>query len=388
MQDKIVELLRALIAFPSVSNRSNLDIADFIVRYLGDEGVGVTRIPSADGRKTSLLATIGSQDQPGIMLSGHMDVVPTEGQNWTTDPFTADIRNGRVYGRGATDMKGFLAVILAHVPEFRQRTSNMPIHLAFSYDEEVGCRGVPDLAAAASRLPSPPVLCIVGEPTSMKVARAHKGKIARRLTFTGLGGHSAFPDHTANAVLSAARVATAIAAIAERLNANGLKDPAFQPPHSTLHVGSIHGGGALNLVPDRATLECELRYLPGESVQAILDEIGAAIAIEHAWLTGKTAEGVAVEELSAYPDLNLPADFPAIQAIARLAGDNAPGSTVSFGTEAGVFQANAIPSLVCGPGDISRAHKADEWIGLDELTTASSFMDELAAIETMEELVQ
>jgi acetylornithine deacetylase len=378
-QAKIIELLSALIGFPSVSRDSNYNIAGYIEAYLEAQGVAVIRIAAPDEPKVSLLATIGPADQPGVMLSAHMDVVPTDGQSWTTDPFKADLRENRIYGRGATDMKGFLAVALAHVPQFRQSAVAAPVHLAFSYDEEVGCRGAPGLASAASRLPCPPALCIVGEPTHMKVARAHKGKIARRLTFHGRNGHSALPDKAANAVEAAARVAAAISALDERLVADGLKDAAFDPPRSTLHIGSLHGGGALNLVPDLATLEFELRYLPAEPVARLMADIDAAIAVQDARLKARGAQGIADEEIIAYPGLDLPPGKAAITALGALAADPAPGSTVSFGTEAGIFQQHGIPSLVCGPGDIARAHKADEWIALEELAAASSMMDRLSA---------
>ena len=378
-QAKIIELLSALIGFPSVSRDSNYNIAGYIEAYLEAQGVAVTRVAAPDDPKVSLLATIGPADRPGVMLSAHMDVVPTDGQSWTTDPFKADLRENRIYGRGATDMKGFLAVALAHVPQFRQSAVAAPVHLAFSYDEEVGCRGAPGLASAASRLPCPPALCIVGEPTHMKVARAHKGKIARRLTFHGRNGHSALPDKAANAVEAAARVAAAISALDERLVADGLKDAAFDPPRSTLHIGSLHGGGALNLVPDLATLEFELRYLPAEPVARLMADIDAAIAVQDARLKARGAQGIADEEIIAYPGLDLPPGKAAITALGALAADPAPGSTVSFGTEAGIFQQHGIPSLVCGPGDIARAHKADEWIALEELAAASSMMDRLSA---------
>jgi len=378
-QEKILQLLRALIAFPSVSSRSNFDIAAYIEAYLQAEGIAATRIPALDQPKTSLLATIGPADRPGIMLSAHMDVVPAEGQNWTADPFTADLRDGRVYARGATDMKGFLAVVLAHVPQFKRMALAAPIHLAFSYDEELGCRGAPALAQAAARLPCLPALCLVGEPTRMQVARAHKGKIARRLTFHGLGGHSALPHKAANAVEAAARFAASLAALDDRLAAEGPRDAAFEPPRSTLHIGSLHGGGVLNLVPDRATLEFELRSLPAEPAARLMAEIDKAVAVQDQRLRARGAAGVASEEIIAYPGLDLAPDHPALAAIGALAGDPAPGSTVSFGTEAGVFQHYGIPSIVCGPGDIARAHKADEWIGLDELAAASVMMDRLCA---------
>jgi acetylornithine deacetylase len=221
-------------------------------------------------------------------------------------------------------------------------------------------------------------LCIVGEPTGLKVVRAHKGKIARRVTFHGRGGHSALPHKGANAVEAAARFAARLSALDERLASEGHRDAAFDPPRSTLHIGSLHGGGALNLVPDCATLEYELRNLPNERIAPFVAEIDAALATESSRLTERGAEGATSEQTISYPGLDLPAAHPALAALGALVGDTGPGATASYGTEAGIFQAFGIASLVCGPGDIGRAHKADEWIGVEELAAASRMMDALA----------
>lgn len=379
---ELLRLLADLIAFPSVSALSNLPILDYIADYLLSHGVASRRLFNAAGDKASLLATIGRGDAPGLALSAHTDVVPVEGQDWSSPPFTTTLRDGRVYGRGTSDMKGFLATVLAAVPAFVRQATHRPVHLCFSYDEEVGCAGAPDLVAATAALPVPPALCLVGEPSSLIVARAHKGKFAERLIVTGKGGHSALPHRAANAVQAAARLALGLEAIGASLTT--LQDAAFDPPVSTVHVGSLHGGGALNLVPDRAVLEYEVRTLPGADVPAIRAAIAALVALVDAELKAQAGPdvpqaGVAVEPISAYPGLDTPADHPAIARLARLAGSNAGAITLAYGTEAGLYDQAGIPTLVCGPGDIARAHKADEWIGLDELARAEALMHRLAA---------
>ena len=379
-QEEILRLLADLIAFPSISSRSNLDIISYVEGFLSKLGIPSRRILDVTGAKASLLATLGPPDRAGVVLSAHTDVVPAEGQDWSSPPFTATVRDGRVVGRGATDMKGFLAVVLAHASRLRDAATAAPVHLAFSYDEEVGCRGAPDLAAAVAALPARPVLCLVGEPTGLRVIRAHKGKLARRITVTGRGGHSALPHRAANAVTAAARIAVALADLAEALEASSDRSPAFDPPWTTVHVGSLHGGGALNLVPDRAVLEFEIRSVPGADTDALLARIDARIVELRDDLRRRAPEAdIQVEEIIAYPALDTPAAHPALGVVARLAGDAAAPGTVSFGTEGGIYAAAGIPTVVCGPGEIARAHKADEWISLDELAAASRMMDRLAA---------
>lgn len=378
MIEKIAEILCDLIRIESISTRSNLDIVEYIERALATSGVSARRVPSADGHKASLLATIGPADRPGVVLSAHMDVVPVEGQAWTVPPFAGVVRDRRVYGRGATDMKGFLAVVLAAVPRLAKTAGAAPVHLAFSYDEEVGCRGAPDLVRALLKHAAPPVLAIVGEPTTMRVVCAHKGKVARRLIISGRAGHSAMPHRAANAVDTAVAIAHGLRGFAEEEMLCS-DDAAFDPPFTTIHVGSLHGGGAVNLVPERAVLEYEVRTLPSRDVRKILARIDDMVAGEHRRLRNRTPEaGIVSEEIAAYPGLDMRADDVETRIVARLANDALPATTVSFGTEAGLYAQAGIPTLVCGPGDMARGHKPDEWIGLDELAAASAMMDRLA----------
>lgn len=375
-----LSILESLIGFPSVSSESNLDIVQWIEGYLSQHGVAAQRIPDATGRKASLLATIGPNDRAGVVLSAHTDVVPVAGQDWTSPPFTATQRDRRIVGRGATDMKGFVACVLAHVPQFKQAATATPIHIALSYDEEVGCLGAPDLVAQISAAPVKPALCIVGEPTGLAVGYAHKGKVARRVVVTGRGGHSALPHRAANAVFAAARIVTALEGLAQRTAQSGARDGAFDPPYTTIHVGSLHGGTALNFVPDRAALEFEIRYVPGTDVSVLLAEADAIIVAERERLTAQAPEAdIVVEDMASYPALMTASASGVVAATQRLAGGPRGAATVSFGTEAGIYAAAGIPTVVCGPGDIARAHKADEWIGEDELAQADLMMQRLAA---------
>jgi acetylornithine deacetylase len=378
MIEKIAQILCELISNQSISANSNLDIIDYIERLLASSGVSARRVPSSDGRKASLLATIGPADRPGLVLSAHTDVVPVDGQAWTVPPFAGVIRDQCVFGRGATDMKGFLAVVLASVPQLKEAAVAAPVHLAFSYDEEVGCRGAPDLVRALMQSVAPPALAIIGEPTTMRVVRAHKGKMARRLTVTGRTGHSAMPHRAANAVDAAVAIAHGLRGLANEEIARG-GDAAFDPPFTTIHVGSLHGGSMVNLVPERAVLEYEIRTMPGRDAGEILARIDEFVARERDRLRANAPEAdIVSEELSAYPGLDTAADASAMRLVARMANDTQPATTVAFGTEAGLYAAAGIPTLVCGPGDMARGHKADEWIGLDELAAASAMMDRLA----------
>ncbi len=378
-EQSTIEILNRLIGFASVSSESNLDIVGWIEDYLLRHGVTSRRIPDRTGRKASILATIGPAERAGVVLSAHTDVVPVAGQDWASPPFTATARDNRIIGRGATDMKGFIASVLAHVPHFKAAAVAAPVHIALSYDEEVGCLGAPDLVAEVAAAAVKPALCIVGEPTGLRIGYAHKGKVARRVIVTGRGGHSALPHRAANAVFAAARIVTALEDLALRTANAGQRDTAFDPPYTTIHVGSLHGGTALNFVPDRATLEFEIRYLPGTDVDALLAEADAAIAGARASLRVQAAEAeIAVVDLASYPALSTAAESAVVATAQRLADAGDSATTVSFGTEAGLYAQAGIPTVVCGPGDIARAHKAGEWIGIDELAGADRMMQRLA----------
>jgi acetylornithine deacetylase len=372
-------ILEKLVSFPTISSRSNLDIVRFIEELLSHFGIVSRRIGDASGSKASILATIGPHDRAGVVLSAHTDVVPTDGQDWTSPPFKATTRGGRIFGRGTSDMKGFLAVVLGEVENFKQSAKETSVHLAFSYDEEVGCRGAPELVAAIAAMPIRPALCIVGEPTGLRAVTGHKGKIARRITIKGRGGHSALPHRAANAVLVAAQLATRLGELGDQQMRFGPRHQAFDPPWSTVHIGSIHGGSVVNLVPDHAVLELEVRVLPDIDLSTQDAAIKIAIAELDAQLKAQAPEGeIRTEIIADYPAFSISADDPAVLAVATLAQSTATEHTVSFGTEAGIYAAAGIPTVVCGPGDITRAHKANEWIGIDEVAAATRMMRRLA----------
>lgn len=379
-QQTTLEILDALIGFPSVSRDSNLDIVSWIEHYLARHGVRSQRVLDKTGAKSSILATIGPSNRTGIVLSAHTDVVPVEGQNWSSPPFTATRRDNRVVGRGATDMKGFIACVLAHVPHFKAAATQTPVHIALSYDEEVGCLGAPDLVDVVAALPSRPALCIVGEPTGLNAVYAHKGKVARRIILTGRGGHSALPHRAANAVTAAAQLVTRLSELSDATRLSGAHDDAFDPPYTTIHVGSLHGGTALNLVPDRAVVEFEIRDIPGTDVTSLLAQVDRFIDEQRNDLKRQASEAdIVIETISSYPSLMIAQNDAAVATVTRLADSAHPAGTVSFGTEAGIYAKAGIPTVVCGPGDIGRAHKADEWIGIDELARADAMMKTLAA---------
>ncbi len=371
-------MIDRLVAFDTTSRESNLALINFVRDYLADLGVASLLVHDAEGRKANLYATLGPDARPGIMLSGHTDVVPVDGQDWETDPFEVTERNGRLYGRGTSDMKSFIAVALAHAPEFLRRGLETPIHLALSYDEEVGCIGVRRLIAQFPELPARPAVCIIGEPTDMKVVTAHKGKRSMRCRVRGLECHSALAPRGVNAIEMAAELVARLRAIARRYRDHGPHDPGFDPPHSTVHTGLIHGGTALNIVPKDCRFDFELRFLPDDDPEAAIDEVMAyaeqTLLPEMRALSSAT--GFEWEELSRIAGLNTPEDAPVVSLVKALTGANATHK-VAFGTEAGLFSDAGVPTVVCGPGSIDQAHKPNEFIAAGQIALCETFMDRL-----------
>lgn len=370
-------LLERLIAFPTVSRDSNLELVGFVRDFLAAAGADTRLVPSADGGKANLYATLGPAERPGVLLSGHSDVVPVEGQAWSSDPFTLVEREGRLYGRGTADMKGFLAAVLALFGRAAGRRLRTPLHLAVSYDEEVGCLGVRRLLDMLEGLPVRPAFCIIGEPTSMQVALAHKGKLAGRATCHGRECHSSLAPEGLNAIHLAAELVQGFVETQARL-AQGARDEAYDLPYSTVHVGLIAGGEALNIVPNRATLDFEIRHLPEDPPAAVVAEIRAraeAIAARH---RDRFPEArIEVEVLNSYPALNTPPDAEVVAFVKSLTGGNSHGK-IAFGTEGGLFQERlGLPTVVCGPGSIAQAHKPDEYLSLEQLARCEAFLDRL-----------
>ena len=375
-----LDILERLIAFDSRSSESNLPLVEYVRGLLHGYGIESTLVPDASGTKANLYATIGPRDKPGLCLSGHTDVVPAAGQPWTVPAFEMTRAADRVLGRGVADMKGFLAVVLAMVPRFIDATRQTPVHVAFSYDEEVGCLGVRGLLSRLKDAPVRPLACIIGEPTSMQVAVAHKGKRAYRCCVEGLAGHSSLTHLGVNAADFAAELTTYLRRIARDLREHGPRDPSFEPPYTTVHTGRISGGIALNVIPDHAEVEFEIRNLPDDDPQAVVD--AARRYTEQTLVPEMRAvhAGSAIEwqSLIDYPALR---DQPVdawLKHLACSAARNPETRTVSFGSEGGLFQAIGVPTVVCGPGSIEQAHKADEYVTLAQLSRCLDFMEALA----------
>ena len=375
----IRRLLADLIAFDTVSDRSNLPLITYIERYLASFGITGRRILDDTGHKASLWITIGPGDRPGIVLSGHTDVVPVAGQSWSSDPFELVERDGRLYGRGTADMKGFIAVCLAMVPEIHRANLAMPIHLAFSYDEEVGCVGVRPLLRELSRAPVKPLGCFVGEPTQMQVAIGHKGKHAIRATFRGHASHSSLAPTGVNAVEYAAELITEIRRRAAQLATKGARDEMYDVAHTTMLTSVVRGGTALNIVPDHCVLEFEARGLGINESKSVTDAIIAWVKAEIEPAMRKTEPGCRIdfEQILEYPALEMQPEHSLVTLAKQLADRNSH-TKVSFGTEAGLFVSVAgIPAVVIGPGSIAQAHKPDEFVKLSELLNCADFIERL-----------
>jgi len=351
----------------------------FVQDYLDDLGVESRLVHDETGQKANLYATLGPLDKPGIMLSGHTDVVPVDGQDWDSDPFEVLQKNKRLYGRGTSDMKSFLAVALAYAPKFLDRGLNTPIHLAFSYDEEIGCIGVRRLIAVLNEMTIKPKLCIVGEPTDMKVVIAHKGKTSYRCRVSGLEAHSSLAPHGVNAIEFAAELIAHMKSMARRIAKEGPFDPLFDVPHTTIHTGTVKGGTALNIVPKECIFDFEIRYLPDEKPETYFEEIEGFIRndLEPEMKSISASAGFEIDIRSAMPGLNTDPGEEVVSFVKSLAGQNDHGK-VAFGTEAGLFQHRAgIPTVVCGPGSVTQAHKPNEFIELAQVTKCEAFMDRL-----------
>ncbi|RCK38616.1 acetylornithine deacetylase [Thalassospira xiamenensis] len=377
-----LEWLAKLISHPSVSLTPNLALIEQAQSYLEGLGYLCAVVFDETRSKANLYATIGPAVDGGVILSGHSDVVPVEGQNWASDPFTTDIRGDKLYGRGACDMKGFLACLLAKAETFKNADLRVPIHLAFTYDEEVGCLGVPSLVEAINALPHKPAMCIVGEPTNMQVITQHKGKYSARAHFTGRSGHSSLPGEGVNAVEFASEFVVFLRRLGQKFRNEGPHDDEFVPNHTTFHSGVIHGGTQLNIIPQNCYVDFEFRNLPNhdrnELKGLIFDYLDNTLIPQMRETYDDV--GVEIEVVSDMPGLATGDDEEVTKLVMELTGANTTGK-VSFGTEAGVFSAMGdIPTVVCGPGSIEQAHKPDEFIELDQLARCEKFLDRLLAV--------
>ena len=373
-----ISVLESLVGFDTTSRNSNLALIGWVEAYLDGLGVAHARVPDETGTKANLIATIGNADVPGYILSGHTDVVPVDGQSWSSDPFRLAQRDGRLYGRGATDMKGFVACCLAAVPDMLARKLKQPIHLAFSYDEEVGCIGVRGIIDRLRHWPVKPAAGFVGEPTCMQVVIGHKAKRSVQASVRGRTVHSSLAPLGVNAVEYAARVIAKVRDIAERLAREGPRDRLYDVPHSTGHTGLVHGGSALNIVPDLCTFEYEFRTIAADNPDALADEVAAYAreALEPQMKAVAPEAGITLRDRSSFPGLDTAPGSDLVGLSMAFAGRN-DLAKVAFGTEAGGYAAEGIPSVVVGPGSIDQAHKADEFIAVSELEKCGVFIDRL-----------
>lgn len=369
------EILERLIAFETVSRTPNIGLMSYVRELLSAAGIDSQLIGSDDGTCANLYATVGPGDRGGVMLSGHTDVVPVEGQAWTVDPFRLSERDGLLYGRGTTDMKGFVACAVHAVIKAAERDLATPLHLALSYDEEIGCIGVRKLLDVLDAAPVKPALCIVGEPTELEVASGHKGKTAARAVCRGYSVHSALAPTGINAIHLAGEFISALRAIQADLSEDGAQDGDYDVPYSTVHAGVIQGGTALNIVPDRCAIEFEVRNVQADDPADIMDRIhneAARIADDY----GESGS-IEIEIVNSYPGLDTPPDAEVVSFVKSLTGRNST-TKIAFGTEGGLFSGHlGIPTVVCGPGSMAQGHKPDEFIARTQLEKCDAMLSTL-----------
>ena len=372
------DMIGRLVGFDTTSRNSNLALINFVRDYLDGWGIRSELVFDGERRKANLFATIGPEETGGIVLSGHTDVVPVDGQPWESDPFALKETDERLYGRGTCDMKSFVAVALALVPEFLARRLKTPVHFAFSYDEEVGCLGVRGLLAELRRRPVKPRGCIVGEPTLMRPVIAHKGRKSMRCHIHGKEAHSALTHEGVNAVEMAAELVTYRRGMARRKREQGPFDPDFTPPYTTIHTGVLKGGTALNIVPRECDLEFEFRNIPGDDLEVLAAEVRryAETTLLPEMRRVNAATGIVFEEINTTQGLVTSPDEEIVHLVQRLSGANSLGK-VSYGTEAGLFQAEDIPTVICGPGSMEQGHKPNEFVSREQVRACEAFMRRL-----------
>lgn len=374
------ELLAQLVRFDTTSRESNLALIDFVRTYLQDHGVACELVYNEHKSKANLLATIGPADVPGIVLSGHTDVVPVDGQRWSVAPFELTQKGGNLYGRGTADMKGYIACVLACVPALVQAPLRMPVHIALSYDEEVGCLGVRALIERFHGQAVKPLLCVIGEPTELKPVLGHKGKLAMRCEVHGAACHSAYAPAGVNAIEYAARLIGELVRIGDGLKAPQHLDERFDPPFSTVQTGLVTGGKALNIVPQNCTFDFEVRALPAQDPWQVAQQLRdyAEQTLLPAMQAVSDQSAISISELSSYPGLATSLESQAAQWVAQFCGSQEFG-TVAFGTEGGLFDQAGIPTVVCGPGSMEQGHKPDEFISVEQLEACDRMLERVVA---------
>ncbi len=372
-------LLCQLIAFPTVSTDSNIALIEFLADRLQAVGARVDILPDATGEKANLFATLGPEVDGGIMLCGHSDVVPVTDQDWTTDPFAMIERDGKLFGRGSCDMKGFIAAAVAMAPVYAERVRDRPIHFAFTHDEETGCLGALGLAQVLQAQGIRPGVAIIGEPTSMRVIEGHKGCFEYSTHFTGLEGHGSAPDLGVNAVEFAVRYVGRLLDLKEQLKARAPAKGRFDPPWTTINTGALVGGIAHNVIPGKARIDWEMRPVQGGDADFVKAEMRHFCA--HTLLPAMRevcASADIVTEVMGEIDGLIPAEEnEARDILMELTGANG-ADLVAFGTEAGIFQKLGMSAVVCGPGSIEQAHKPDEYLSVDQLSQCLTMLEGLS----------
>ncbi|NUU66260.1 acetylornithine deacetylase [Enterobacteriaceae bacterium BIT-l23] len=376
MNDRVREILARLLSFDTTSRESNLALIHAIRDYLAEHGVDSELFHNDDGSKANLYATLGPPGGGGVILSGHTDVVPVDGQQWSLPPFALTQRDGRYYGRGSADMKGFLACVLAAVPDFVAQPLRLPLHLAFSYDEEVGCLGVRSLVAHIQASSNKPALCIIGEPTRMQPVFGHKGKLAMRCQVQGHPCHSAYTPQGVNAIAYASKLIGKLQDLGDCLSQH--RDSRFDPPYSTLQVGTISGGSALNIVPEHCSFDLEIRHLPDHAPETTIDALRryAESELLPAMRRIDSACDIRFQPLSRYPGLLTDPQSEFARLLAGWCGSDS-FDTVAFGTEGGLFDEAGVATLVCGPGSMDQGHKADEYVEIEQLDRCMAMLASL-----------
>ncbi|MEE4664552.1 acetylornithine deacetylase [Pseudomonas alliivorans] len=379
MTPRALDIFKRLIAFETVSSEPNMALIEYVRDLLATKGIESLIVKDETGKKANLFASTGPREQPGVLLSGHTDVVPAAGQAWTVPPFQATLRDGRIYGRGTCDMKGFIALAIDAMLDAADMTLTRPLQLALSHDEEIGCVGVRRLLDVLHLAPVRPFLCVVGEPTLMQFAVGHKGKSSYRTYCRGQEAHSSLAPRAVNAIHLASDFIAELRESQKQVEQQGVRDDGYDIPYSTVHIGRIDGGKALNIVPNLCTLEFEYRNLPGDDPDQLLEQLrerAEVLVREARQLSGVAA--IDIEIMNEYPALET---HPSVEAVRMLHAFAEPGTRhikVSYGTEGGLFAGRLnVPVVVCGPGSIEQAHKPDEFIEESQMNAGERFLQSL-----------
>ncbi|KWS25746.1 acetylornithine deacetylase [Pseudomonas syringae] len=379
MSPRALEILKRLIAFDTVSSEPNMALIEYVRELLASKGIESLIVKDETGKKANLFASTGPREVPGVLLSGHTDVVPAAGQAWTMPPFQATLRDGRIYGRGTCDMKGFIALAIDAMLDAADMPLMRPLQLALSHDEEIGCVGVRRLLDVLHLAPVRPFLCVVGEPTLMQFAVGHKGKASYRTFCRGQEAHSSLAPRAVNAIHLASDFIAELRKSQKQIEQQGARDEGYDIPYSTVHIGRIDGGKALNIVPNLCTLEFEYRNLPGDNPDALLEQLRerAEVLVREARQLSGVAD-IEIEVMNEYPALET---HPSVEAVRLLHAFAEPGTQhikVSYGTEGGLFAGRLnVPVVVCGPGSIEQAHKPDEFIDESQMNAGERFLQSL-----------